>query len=354
MATAIVVPRDGRWNVSANGSDRSFVEKEEAVEEARRMVRSSGGGTVEIHDRQGVRDRINVPAPTPPRREPEVDAETTVAAPRPARTPSEQPTSKADVARLRSAYEQAWADMAQTSDDVDRQIGLATIRIDAAQAHARLAAAPHVSERDLAPMTAYVRELKGGEAAEWSVKQVDRYAAKVLRDAFQSLVVGAWVGAAASVVAFITSVSILAQDAGAGLGKAALGGGVVIAVLARVVYYGSKGTEKAWIKSWGWAGGLGRRAENALAPVREIEKRILKAPAAALAASQTFAARARTRAQIILGLTWSLLAFAAIMAVIGAGDAISDKLNQVSDTYNQYNPQRTLETSPNYETPTYP
>lgn len=61
MKKASITPHDGRWRVRASGIDQRYVELEEAVEEARSLMRAHGGGTVEIFDRAGLRDRISVP-----------------------------------------------------------------------------------------------------------------------------------------------------------------------------------------------------------------------------------------------------------------------------------------------------
>src|SRR5688572_29117051 len=65
-STATVVPRNGRWWVRGSGAILDYGDREEAVEGARSLVRSSGGGTVKIYDARGLRDQIRVAPSSPP------------------------------------------------------------------------------------------------------------------------------------------------------------------------------------------------------------------------------------------------------------------------------------------------
>lgn len=73
MIKATVTPEDGRWRLTIEDWVTDYADLEEAVEVARKTLRSSGGGTIHLLDRRGGRDRILVPdapRPVPPAQPP--------------------------------------------------------------------------------------------------------------------------------------------------------------------------------------------------------------------------------------------------------------------------------------------
>jgi hypothetical protein len=309
MASATVTPHDDhRWKVSggANG-DQLFSDLQEAVESARAQVRGAGGGVVQVDYAPGLRDEIRVEAATRP-----LTAFMAQAFPGAAPGPA---TAGSDIDALVSAYRDAQTSIDGLADGLEREIGQAALRLEAAEAARRLAGTGRPAS-EVAKLEALVRTLTGGKKAEWAVKQIDALARRALRDLWKSLADGVAVGVVSFVAGLISVFVLAAQDVGAGLFFFVAGGSAAVVFVLRALQAGSPMVEQAWLHSVSWAEEIGTVADRALSPARALVTQIVGP-----GASQPFTTKARTRAQIIVWLSWALAVLGAGMIVYGFVEA---------------------------------
>ncbi|HYP56379.1 MAG TPA: hypothetical protein VEQ41_08795 [Solirubrobacterales bacterium] len=318
-----------RWELSLDGQRRTYAEVEEAIEEARRLLRQSGGGTIDVAAGPEVEaQRIGVPGAT---------SQFLMDLPRPPlgpqrSTPAPAPTANAvaDISTLRTSYQEARARIEALADPVERDIGLATLRLEARHTLNQLrTTAAGLSEEDLRPLSAYVAALEGGEGAEAAVERIDATVERVLSDVSSSLLTMQLVGAASAIAAGLAWLAGVFQDLGSALAFGILGGAAG-PILTGTRFVGSA-SQEVGTAAWRWAEQLGGEAERAMERPREIERRLWAAFVAAPWRYESLAERARARAKrIILGV-WFLVGFAAVAMAIGATVALVDHFETVRE-----------------------
>lgn len=336
----------GGWTLALHGHEFGYAELEEAVEEARAELRREGGGTIEIVADDGESpDRIEVhpeptsaPAPEPaaPPAPPTARPAPPPSQPSPAPPVRAQPeervradekageepkTTSADeeIAALCAAYRKAFEEIEAFDDVVERDIGLGTLRLEAADTLARLQAGGARLDGDLRPLAACLASLSGGKSAQAAVKLVDKGAEKALKEVGKSLIQLKATASVAFVLGVLAAVFNASAAAGGSVLRGVLQGGIAVGVVFRAVMYGGPASERAAAASWERAASLGQQGERALSGPREIERRLLeRCGDTGSAQFEPLALAARRRAKGILVVCWLAVAFAAIAFGWGA------------------------------------
>lgn len=240
------------------------------------------------------------------------------------------PKGQPSIRELCEAYREARAAILQNPDPMEREIGLAALRLEAEHTYRELVTtARDLRDRDLAPLKEYVGNLTGGEAVERLVSGLDAEAEegakKALRDLTASLLVGTATGVVATILGIVTLAAGGAIAAGEAVGGEALpllfAGGSVTVMIARALYVAaqsaSQATSEAWIKTWGWADSLGKTSDAAMRRARELQANIWHAATGGSWAFTPFTDKARTRAKLLVGTTWALLGLGAVLVGVG-------------------------------------
>jgi hypothetical protein len=182
--------------------------------------------------------------------------------------------------------------------------------------------APGLDASDLAPLREYVEALGDGDElsprlVNFIDAQAEKRARQVLSSLTQSLTAGVFVGILATVAGIFSAFVLSAQNAGAALFTAFVGGGAVAVTILRGVYYASRAGGASWVQSWSWAGSLGQRSDWQLARSRTLQAELARATSGHAWPIPAFTARARTRAQLLVGLMWALIGLGAVLVAIG-------------------------------------
>lgn len=229
--------------------------------------------------------------------------------------------SAQDMAELRERYQKARSAIAGFDDPLEREVGLATLRLEGEHTLKELrTTASGLNEADLQPLTTLVGSLSGGENAERAVKSVDKAGRSALKDVAKSLEGSTVVGGGSFVIGALLWVFNLTVDAGsaAAAGILALGGIGFFALLRSVQAAGPEMIEAAG-QVWDRASGLGDATELAMAPPREMAMQIWRRAAGGAPWRYTpFALSAKRRAMAIVIACAAAIAFAASGFAYGA------------------------------------
>jgi hypothetical protein len=238
------------------------------------------------------------------------------------------PMDTADITGLRESYRAARTSLERITEENEREIGLVALRLEATALYRGLVTtAQGFADGDAAILKEYVGNLVGGEGAqqtvEWLDAQAKSLAKKTLSSLMNMLSTGVAVGFLATVFGVVAAVAGTLEAAGAALTGVLIGGGSLGFVLFRGIYFASQGGSRAWVQSWSWAESLGKEADAALAAARSQQERVWRAATAAPWRVESFTAKARSRAQLCVGIAWLLIAAAVVLVLIGAGGALS-------------------------------
>lgn len=102
-----------------------------------------------------------------------------------------------------------------------------------------------------------------------------------------------------------------------------LGGGSVAYAIWRTIGAAAQGGQQAWIQSWGWASSIGLASDAALTDARHRSRAIWATATGAPWRVRPFTADARGRAQLLVGIAWTLVAIGVLLMAIGAFSAVS-------------------------------
>jgi len=307
----------GRWTLSLDGRTSNFGRHEEALAVSREAIAERGGGTIFVGVGPGGTGPVEIKVEPTSR-------SVTSSAPASLETLSEAlreppalreekkayPEIAAEISALRASYQSARAMIEGFKDDVERDVGLGTLRLEAEYTLRQLrSSGPNLTEADLEPLTEYVSSLRGGRATQVAVRSFEKASTKVLKDVVNSLLYFSLKGAVALIFGALAyyfghSVEVGAKVAG-GLvfGSSAAAYGIV-----RFLGQATPVAVRAMGSTWDWAGQVGNAAEHAMAEPRRIEERVWKRCAAGVPwRHRSLARRARLAAQTIVGA--GLLAF---------------------------------------------
>lgn len=309
----------GNWVLSVKGEALASGPIDEVVAAAHELIGRLGGGVVYGGPGPGVKQttfRVEASA-------------TPAAAPAPAAAaPKPEPggDTRAEVAALCTSYENAQEEMSGFGDPIETDIGLGTLRLEAAYTLERLGSGnSDLSGSELLPLTTCVESLTGGKSTERAVKLVDKGSDRVMRDVGKSLVGLKAKGAISFIVAAVTTIFNSSAGAGGTAAKGALQGGIAAVIVLRGGWIIATQAEKAAEGSLKWATGLGSAAEAAMRGPRELERQLLgRHVGATLAAHTTLALMARRRATLIIVICWIAIAIAAIAFGLGAYEEFSN------------------------------
>lgn len=246
------------------------------------------------------------------------------------------PKATSDFVQLREAYREARSQI-DGLDGMERDLGLAALRLEATHTYKQLATtAPGMRDEDLAVLKDYVDNLLGGEVSERVVAsfdaQAERGAKALLSSLYASLAGTALVGVLATAAGVFTTAVLTAEQLGAALVTAAVGGGAVLYGMIRAAIEGGKATEEAWIKSWGWASALGMRSDQAMGNARALQAKIAQAATGRAWSPHPFTEKARTRAQFVVGVAWVLVALGVALLGWGVVRAIDERAKSLPPT----------------------
>jgi hypothetical protein len=224
--------------------------------------------------------------------------------------------TSAEIASLLDSYREARAAILALPDRVEREIGLATHRLEFRAFERTLStSAVGVDEAARRALKEYAAELEGGEAAETAIDWLDGGARKVLKDLTASLVGGVGVG----VFVFAAGLAAVAFDAAEATGELVVQGVVVLLGLpalgwfmihlGRALAATASGAEAAMIASFGWAGQLGRAADAAMSTPRTKQAAVWHAATGQFGYhGRPFTEKARHRAELLVWAAWLLVA----------------------------------------------
>lgn len=253
------------------------------------------------------------------------------------------PLSAEEVHGLCETYRQTRAELEALPDPTERDVGLASLRLEATATYRQLVTtAAGLPPGRLAPLETYVANLVGGEAPERWVGTIDAQAEaagkKVLQSLLATLSSGVLVGVLGTIAGVVTVILTSGEALGLNIGSALLTGtvsaGVLLAV-GRGLYAASQQVGESWLQTTGWAEGLGRQADLALGRAREAQRRVLARATGAAWNPAPFTAKARSRAVALVWLTWILLSLAAVLFVVGFFQGCSQALENSQQTLTQ-------------------
>lgn len=185
-----------------------------------------------------------------------------------------------------------------------------------------LTTAPGVTETDVAPLKEYVEALAEGN--EWSPRVVnfvdaeaEKRAKQALSSMTQSLAGGVLVGLLATVAGVFSTFVLTAQNLGAAIFALFIGGGSATYAVVRAVHAAGQAGEQTWAHSWGWASSLGQASDRQLTLARQLQGEIARAASGHVWPIPPFTARARSRAQLLVGAMWVLIGLG--VALVGYG-----------------------------------
>jgi hypothetical protein len=238
-------------------------------------------------------------------------------------------TVGSEIPRLRELYRDARATISALPDPVERELGLATLRLEATHTLKQLVTtASGLRDEEIAPLKDYVEHLDGGELPERLINTLDRQAESQAKKFLSSLWVtlrgGVAVGAVATIVGLITTFALSAQNLGAAFVAFALTGGSAAYFLVRAAHAASVVTEAAWLRSWGWATSLGQHVDRAMDEPRRLQAELWRQASAGAWTYRPFTQKGRSRARLLVGVGWALLAFGALMTAVGAIEAFNE------------------------------
>ena len=213
-------------------------------------------------------------------------------------------TEGADVRELRDAYGDARAEI-EKFDGTEREIGLATLRLEATHTYKQLATTGSVfTDDDLAPLEKYVQNLIGGEGAEramvWLEARAQSMAKQVFTSILSSIATGAVTGTVLLGFGVIATVSASAHKLGVSIGSVIAASGTALYFFSRTVYQGGEVGHDAASKGWAWASTLGSESDRALAKARSLEVTLWRAVGASPWQYSPFTNKVRLRAQIVV------------------------------------------------------
>jgi hypothetical protein len=252
-------------------------------------------------------------------------------------------TEASDTEMLREAYREARTQISQYPNQLERDIGLAALRLEASQAYRELVTtAVGLTDAQAAPLKEYVANLTGGEAVSSSIDALDRsaesFAKKVMRDLMATLALAQTVGLIATLGNLLLLAALIGDAAGAFLFGLLVAGGSGVMFLLRGGQVAGEALGSAWNSSWTWANGLGAASDKALEPARRAQAAVLARARAAALPIPRFTDRVRTRAKAVIGFAWAAVGIAAVLIALGAVKAATDWWDE-----NPNNPKNTQE-----------
>jgi hypothetical protein len=235
------------------------------------------------------------------------------------------PVTEDQILELREAYREARVAIEQITDAVEREIGLASHRLEATETYKRLVVAGRgVEDRALQPLNVYVASLSGGENAERAVAWLDakaREGAKKARSMLWAQLSGTAAVAAGSGVAAAVAFWDLFVGSAEAFGAALIiivttGGWAALHAL-RILSNAPAAAEELWANTWARAERTGVAADAALSNARRLALP-LWVSTGVLQPPTPFTAKARARVRGLVAAAWLLGAVAVVLVAIGA------------------------------------
>jgi hypothetical protein len=239
-----------------------------------------------------------------------------------------------EILKLRDAYREARTKIVDNSDPIEREVGLAALRLEATHTYREaVTSQAGLADSALAPLGEYAQALQGGEAAEKAVVQLDAAALRLAKAALANLwaaLVGTMLLASGlAVLNVIGFVALQANEIGAALAAALLAGGGASVFIVRGIFYGARGAQDASIKSWDWASGVGVASDQMLGPARALQAELLRR-VGGRQVSRRFTAQARLRAQAVVGAMLALAVVAVLLVAAGVVQGVEKKHDEES------------------------
>lgn len=250
------------------------------------------------------------------------------------------PLTAREISELCEAYREARASILQIPNELERDVGLAALRLEALHAYRELATtATGLTDGTLAPLKEYASNLKGGERIESSVDALDNqaqsFASEVLKDLWGFLTTGAVVGMFAVIADIVLLAAIAGQRIGALIFGAVIAAGSALIFVIRSADVASRWLAQTWQATWDWASSLGVAADAALSEARRLQREMLQREAGGGLGLQRFTDRVRTRAQIVMGVAWSAVVIAGVLVAFGIVQAAMNWSDESSSNPDQ-------------------
>lgn len=215
-------------------------------------------------------------------------------------------------------------------DALERQIGLAALRLEATATYQQLATTgASASSGALSPLRDYVSALSGGERVEKIVGTVDQNAQKqaiaIVSAATTGALTGVWALPAAfgALFSFLSLFTNVLVSLGQNLAGAFLAGAIPVILVVRALQYGPKVANSAVSAaqgSWRWAKELGSRSDHALTQARNLQADLWRAAGGSAARTGSeFTSKARDRATVAVGFLIGVTILGLICFVVGVG-----------------------------------
>src|SRR6185312_1838183 len=231
------------------------------------------------------------------------------------------PASANEILELRDAYREARTQIVSNPDPVEREVGLAALRLEATHTYREaVTSQAGLEDSALAPLGEYAQALQGGEAAEKAVAQLDAAALRFAKGAFSNL----WaaltgtvlLASGLAVLNVIGFAALRANEVGTALAATVLAGGVGGVSVIRGMFYGARAAQDASVKSWAWASGVGVPSDFVLGQPRSLQTELLRR-VGGRQVPRRFTTEARRRAQVVVGAMLVLAVVAVGLVAVG-------------------------------------
>ncbi|MDQ2757863.1 MAG: hypothetical protein M3Y71_15130 [Actinomycetota bacterium] len=235
-----------------------------------------------------------------------------------------------EISGLVESYGRARAVIDSLADPVEREVGLASLRLEATATMKQMrTTGAGVTDPALIQLVDYVGSLEGGERAEKAVGYLDAQAQKAMQKALSivgqaalsgSLVLGAGVSV---VLGWAVTFTDVLQQVGSAAFATLVGGGSVGVALFRGLVSTSQAAGEATTRGWAWAESVGVPSDIALKDARERQGRCWAGAGGRPTAPTPFSSRARSRAQVIVGGLLAVAGVGLLFVLYGAYEAYS-------------------------------
>jgi hypothetical protein len=233
--------------------------------------------------------------------------------------PVSVPVRRADAERLCRAYRVARGRILAIADPVERELGLASLRLRATHFFREAATtAVNFEPNAWAPLKEHVEQLAGGEGAEWSVAKLDEAAVAAANAVLAGLLAGLTGGAMGAGLAAALALGLVIVDFGSWV--AAHGIQLLLAThapLGLIAVWAGRGIIVLTENFRGPRVSLGYASDAATADAAALEGELWQRATGLGWHPRPFTAKARTRAEALVWLTYVLLGLAALLFVIG-------------------------------------
>jgi len=233
--------------------------------------------------------------------------------------PVSVPVRQADAERLCHAYRVARGKILAIADPVERELGLASLRLRATHFLQDAAStAVNVEPNAWAPLKEYVAHLAGGEAAEWTVAKLDEAALAAANGVLAGVLTGLTSAAFGAALATVLAIGLVIVDFGGWMG--AQGMKLFLATqlpLGLIAFWAGRAILVLIDNFRGPQVSLGRASDSATAEAAALEAELWQRATGLGWHPRPLTAKARDRAEALVWLVYGLVGLAALLFAYG-------------------------------------